>query len=343
MKEATLGDICELRYGKSLPAKNRVEGEYPVFGSNGRVGSHVEALTRAPTIIVGRKGSVGELHYSCDPCWPIDTTYYVDPRTSEADLRWLYHAMKSLRLTELNKAAAVPGLNRNDAYQQKILVPDFEDQCRIAAVLDKAEDIRRKRERAIAMTDELLRAAFLQMFGDPVLNTKQMPTIALGDLIKVSSGNGLTAKNMHPNGRYPVYGGNGVNGFHSEYMFEEPQIVIGRVGVYCGAVHMSEPKAWVTDNALYVREYKRQVNRTYLEWALRFANLNQYAGRAAQPLISGSRIYPVEIVLPNEDRQDAFAAFVVRQKALTASLSGARDEAEALFNSLYQRAFRGEL
>ncbi|MBL4542981.1 MAG: restriction endonuclease subunit S [Rhodobacteraceae bacterium] len=264
----------------------------------------------------------------------------------ELDNRFLYYAIRRIvpEIQERGSGATFKEVSKSVVSEIPISYPaSVDEQKRIAAILDKSDAVRRKRERVVAMTDELLRAAFLQMFGDPVLNTKQMPTVALGDLIKVSSGNGLTAKNMHPNGRYPVYGGNGVNGFHSEYMFEEPQIVIGRVGVYCGAVHMSEPKSWVTDNALYVREYKRPVNRTYLEWALRFANLNQYAGRAAQPLISGSRIYPVEILLPNEDRQNAFAAFVFRQKALKANLNGARDEAEALFNSLYQRAFRGEL
>jgi type I restriction enzyme S subunit len=209
--------------------------------------------------------------------------------------------------------------------------------------LDKANDIKRKREKALEMSDKLLRATFLQMFGDPVLNTKQLPTIALGDLIKVSSGNGLTARNMAHNGLYPVYGGNGINGYHSDYMFEESQIVIGRVGVYCGAVHVSKPKAWVTDNALYVREYKHPVNQTYLEWALRFANLNQYAGRAAQPLISGGRIYPIEIVLPDENAQQGFSDFVARQSAMIANLTATSHEANVLFKSLSQRAFRCEL
>jgi len=165
MREATLGEICEFKYGKSLPAKSRIEGNFPVFGSNGQVGSHVQAITRAPTIVVGRKGSVGELHYSVEPCWPIDTTYYVDPTTSEADLRWLYHAMRSLRLTELNKAAAVPGLNRNDAYQKKILVPRKEDQRRIASVLDKVEGIRRKRQRYLEAICDFLRSAYVHTVG----------------------------------------------------------------------------------------------------------------------------------------------------------------------------------
>ena len=240
--------------------------------------------------------------------------------------------------------AVVKNLNTGIVKRTPIRLPKtVEEQRRIAAILDKADAIRRKREQALALADDLLKSTFLEMFGDPVLNTKQLPTIALGDLIKVSSGDGLTAKNMDPAGKYLVYGGNGVNGYHSEFMFEEPQLVIGRVGVYCGAVHITEPNSWVTDNALYVRKYKRPVEVPYLEWALRFANLNQYAGRAAQPLISGSRIYPIEIVFPSGPEQQKFSRYFERHRVATNQLSTAVNGASDLFASLSQRAFRGEL
>jgi hypothetical protein len=81
-------------------------------------------------------------------------------------------------------------------------------------------------------------------------------------------------------------------------ILEKKNTVGGRVGVYCGAVHLSEPKSWVTDNALYIYELKDDFDVQYLVVALRVANLNQYAGRAAQPLVSGNRIYPVPILVP---------------------------------------------
>ncbi len=105
-------------------------------------------------------------------------------------------------------------------------------------------------------------------------------------------------------------------------MFDVPVIVIGRVGVYCGAVHLSEPKSWVTDNALYVCELKRDFDLHYLVAALRSANFNQYAGRAAQPLVSGSRIYPVSILGPPLSLQNEFAtrATGLRGQRLTLSI-----------------------
>lgn len=165
--EVGLGEVCEFKYGKSLPAANREPGAFSVYGSNGVVGEHSEALTRGPTIIVGRKGSFGEVNYSDSPCWPIDTTYFVDATSTKADLRWLAHLLPTLRLTELNRAAAVPGLNREDAYRRRCLLPPIDEQRRIAAILDQADVLRAKRREAIAHLDDLATSIFLDMFGDP--------------------------------------------------------------------------------------------------------------------------------------------------------------------------------
>ena len=91
-------------------------------------------------MVVGRKGSFGEVVYSPDACWPIDTTYYINSETTTADLRWLFYRLRALGLKDLNRAAAVPGLNRDDAYARRLLLPPIEEQRRIAAVLDAADE-----------------------------------------------------------------------------------------------------------------------------------------------------------------------------------------------------------
>ncbi len=160
-QRVALGDIVELRYGKSLPKHTRSGTGFAVYGSNGEVGRHAQSLTSGPTIVVGRKGSSGEVAYSGEPCWPIDTTYYVDSRCTSADLRWLSYRLDGLGLRQLNSAAAVPGLNRDDAYRQELLLPPIEEQRRIAAILDAADALRAKRREALAKLDTLTRAIFL--------------------------------------------------------------------------------------------------------------------------------------------------------------------------------------
>lgn len=145
---ARLSDIAELKYGKSLPAKIRADGQVPVYGSNGRVGNHTEAITSKPAIIVGRKGSIGEVHFSDVACFPIDTTYYID-EFHDVPPRFLELLLKSLGLTERDRASAIPGLNRDDAYSIEIAVPPANEQRRIVAKLDSL------RTRSARARDEL--------------------------------------------------------------------------------------------------------------------------------------------------------------------------------------------
>lgn len=342
-RTATFGEICEFKYGKSLAASSRIPGDAVVYGSNGPVGTHITPLSDGPTIVIGRKGSVGEVHYCGGPNWAIDTTYFIDATSTDCNLKWLSYALSASRIRQLNKAAAIPGLNRNDAYRESVLVPSLDEQKRIAAILDKADQLRQKRRQAIALLDSLTQSIFLEMFGDPVVNPKHLKKKSLGELIKVSSGNGLTSAQMDSSGVYSVYGGNGINGSHSSYMFEEPQIAIGRVGVYCGAVHVTKPQSWITDNALYVSKNLGGLRLRYLAEALRMANLNQYAGRAAQPLISGGRIYPVEILVPSEAKQITFEKFLLAAEDSYEQIYSSQTQIETAFTSLQHRAFSGQL
>lgn len=143
-----LGNLLDLEYGAALPEQERTGFGYPVFGSNGIVGNHSKALVSGPGIVVGRKGSVGEVSWSSSAFWPIDTSYYVTPK-NDVHLRWLYWVLKKSNLKKLDSATGVPGLNRNDAYELDVLVPNQEEQARIAKVLDTVDEAIRKTEALI--------------------------------------------------------------------------------------------------------------------------------------------------------------------------------------------------
>ena len=131
----SLGELIELKYGKALPDRERSGDGFPVFGSNGVVGHHKTALTTGPTVVIGRKGSVGEVNFSQTPCSPIDTTYYVDSFPGSQSKYW-YYKLRSLPLKELNKSTAIPGVSRSDVYPLEIAVPPLPEQKRIADKLD---------------------------------------------------------------------------------------------------------------------------------------------------------------------------------------------------------------
>jgi type I restriction enzyme, S subunit len=118
-KKKTLGEFAPLKYGKALKEDNRISGTFPVYGSSGIVGSHIKALVSGPTIIVGRKGNVGNVYWSSDDCWPIDTVYYID--TSNSNF-FLYYALQSMSF--ISTDVAVPGLNRDFAHSRNIILPE---------------------------------------------------------------------------------------------------------------------------------------------------------------------------------------------------------------------------
>jgi len=139
-QELLLGDFAPFRYGKGLPEERRDQcGGFPVFGSNGVVGHHSIPYTSGSAVVIGRKGSAGAVHYSETPCWPIDTTFFVtDP--DKDGLRFKYYVLKSLDLGNLNSDSAVPGLNRDAAHAQPLLVPPLDEQRRIARILGALDD-----------------------------------------------------------------------------------------------------------------------------------------------------------------------------------------------------------
>lgn len=115
-----LDSFLELAYGKALKADNRNAGAVPVYGSGGVTGWHDSALCTSPSIIVGRKGTVGSLYWESRPFFPIDTVFYVK---AKRPLTYCYQLLKTLGLHNMNTDAAVPGLNRENVYRLK--VPDI--------------------------------------------------------------------------------------------------------------------------------------------------------------------------------------------------------------------------
>jgi len=124
-KVGKVGDIIELSYGKPLKEENRSGNGFPVFGSNGVVGWHNEWMVAGPGIIVGRKGNAGTVTWSHENFFPIDTTFYVVSKMNSGCVHYLYFLLQSLKLSHLSADSAVPGMNRNAALAQIILIPDI--------------------------------------------------------------------------------------------------------------------------------------------------------------------------------------------------------------------------
>jgi type I restriction enzyme M protein len=146
--------IATLEYGNSLPKNQRIQGQYPVMGSNGIVGYHNEYLIQSPAIIVGRKGSAGKINYIEENCFPIDTTFYVNFNNNETIPKYFYHLLNSINLENLVGGIGVPGLNRNLVHRIRIPLVPKEIQEKIVQEIELLEN--RKLEASISSLDEQL-------------------------------------------------------------------------------------------------------------------------------------------------------------------------------------------
>ncbi len=155
-----LREVADLRYGKALPLRARLPGHVPVFGSNGITGSHNRHLVPGPGIVIGRKGTVGIVHWSERNFFPIDTTFFVRLSADDIPMEFMFFALQDLGLDTMDSDSAVPGLNRGAALAREILLPPVTRLHEFGAMADplfRVIEAKRKESETLAeLRDTLL-------------------------------------------------------------------------------------------------------------------------------------------------------------------------------------------
>lgn len=170
--------------------------------------------------------------------------------------------------------------------------------------------------------------------------SKKYPLHYLHNVITMQSGKFLPSK-AQKGGEYNVYGGNGLTGTHNEFCFTGKRIVIGRVGEYCGNVHLIDGNYWITDNALKVDKIADEVTWDFLAMALQALNINQYRSISAQPSISQTKILQLQIPIPPLHTQNEIVEHItawrkkqkdLQQKSLTLRQQATQQFEQTIFN-----------
>ena len=369
MKRVPIGELLDLQYGKSLRKDKRVQGVYPVYGSNGIVDYHNDYLVEEPTIIVGRKGSIGEVWLSSSPCWPIDTTYYVVTKKNVSiDINWLYRLLKTLGLSKLNRSAAIPGLNRNDVYRIKIPLPPLEDQKRIASILTWVEKLIAQRKESIQLLDELLKSTFLEMFGDPVRNEKRWEKNRLNHFFKIKHGYAfksqyfknegqfvlLTPGNFKEGGGYRDRGERQkyfVGEVPQDYILNENDLLIAMTeqapGLLGSPILVPSDGIFLHNQRLGLIELKKKTNRIFLFHLFNQKSIRQIIHSKATGMkvrhTSPTKIEDILAGIPPLTMQDRFADTAEKIESIKSRYQQSLTELENLYGSLSQKAFKGEL
>lgn len=357
-----MGEVLKLSYGKALKQEDRSGGSYPVVGSGGVVGHHDVSLTTGPTVVVGRKGSIGSVTWIDGPAWPIDTAYFVEPLNDAIDLRWTYWTMQRLGLAGMNKSAAIPGLNREDVYRLGIKLPTLGDQRRIAAILDHADALRAKRRQVLAHFDDLTQSIFYEMFGRRSDAVEQLcalvdsaerigygvvqpgddveggvPLIRVADLVdgRVSR---RDLKRISP----------AVEGRHRRSRIQGNEILVSTVG-RIGAVSVVGPEDVGSNIARAVARVpiSDAATRAYVAAYLQTETPQRYfkseIRAVAQPTLNIRDLAAVNIPVPPLELRRKYALRISQTAAQCLQIDRAVAVHDELFASLQSRAFKGEL
>jgi type I restriction enzyme, S subunit len=367
LKTVALSDLVEIKYGKALKAEDRPDdGAYPVYGSNGIVGTSHESLVTHPTIVIGRKGAVGEAHLAEHGCWPIDTAFYTVPLPEyEFDLRYLLLWFRSIDLKRLAITSTIPGINRDTLGAQRIPLPPLDEQRRIVAILDEVEALRQLRARADARMTEFIPALFNQMFGDPATNPKGWPVVTLAQCTdriidcphstpEFQASGSICLRTSNLGKGYWIWDDTRYvtpeefNSRISRSEIVEGDIILSREGTV-GIAAIVEPQMTVCMGQRLVQVRADSVS-TISEYLLYVLLHKLDPDRIDHEMVGSTsrhfnvkQIREMKISLPPLGLQREFATQAVEARALKTQQALARDRADDAFQSLLHKAFSGNL
>jgi type I restriction enzyme S subunit len=297
-------------------------------------------------------------------CMGADGVKVLVPRV-EADVKFLYHYLRRLRITN-------GGYDRHFKYLKRfdVVMPPLPEQRRIAEVLDRAEALRAERRAALAQLDSLIQSLFLDLFGDPGLNSRKWPMAVMRDLFSSSPIFGTMIPPVKGGGQWVSIRVANIQNWEldlsDEKTVELPPTAVERHSVVDGDLLMARAIAseehlgkaiivypsgrkWAFDShVMRLRFQRAKAIPEFIRSLLMTAGgrrlfLKCTRRSAVQFNINTKEIAGLEIPLPPLPLQQTFARRVAAVERLKAGHRAALAHLDALFASLQHRAFRGEL
>jgi type I restriction enzyme, S subunit len=367
--KALIGDLTNIQTGK-LDANAAVsEGEYPFFTCAVDPLRIDKYAYDCDAILIAGNGDLNVKHYK-GKFEAYQRTYILEvSERAKLDSRYLYYFMSKYveKLREMSIGGVIKYIKLGMLTDAEIPLPPLAEQKRIAAILDKADAIRRKRQQAINLADDFLRATFLDMFGDPVTNPKGWEERPLKRLIiqgdKINYGVVQPGKD-YPGGVPIVRVGDLLNGkitrsslklidpaidqCHKKSRLAGDEILIACVGSI-GKVALTDKMLCDCNIARAVARVRpdKTLSRYYLAKFLETPFLQRYflkeTRTVSQPTLNINLIENAPILLPPKELQEEYDKIYLHVMRMTKKTSELVDSSIDIFNSLTQRAFRGEL
>lgn len=342
-----ISDVCnEIFAGGDAPKNNMSiektdEFSIPIYSNgeakNGLYGYTNFARVTEPSVTISARGTIGFAAIRNEPFVPIVRLITLTPNLTLIDIRYLYYAVQNYHFD--GSGTSIPQLTVPMLKQYLFPLPEIEKQIYISTILDKVNSLISLRKQQLAKLDKLIKARFVEMFGDCRVNNKGFEQLKGNELFKFSSGKFLPEEKRKGCG-VPVYGGNGIAWYTDTFLIEYPTIIIGRVGAQCGNIHLVTEPVWITDNAIYIKEQKTDKFRLkFLSELMIIMNFYQYADFSGQPKITQKPLENTSYLVPPVKLQEQFSDFAGRVDQHKLTIQQSLDTLEVLKKSLMQEYF----
>ena len=367
-----LHDICRAKQWKTISISNLKESGFPVYGANGQIGFYDKYTHEKSTLLITCRGATCGTINICEPYSYVtgNSMALDDLDETRANQKYLYHYLRKRRLDDVISGSAQPQITRDGLKKVEIPLPPIAEQKRIAAILDKAEELRGLRRKALGELDAIVQSIFLEMFGNPVINPKGWLKVKLGSVGAVQGGLQISASRAKLPCKVPYLRVANVyrdtldlseikmmSATESEVarsILKENDLLIveghgnpseiGRCALWNGSI----PKCVHQNHLIRLRFDLTQVNPVFVSRYLNSTGGRRdllRSGKTTSGLntINVSNVRDVQLLLPPLSLQQEFAQRVKAIEHLKATHRESLAQLDALFTSLQHCAFRGEL
>lgn len=351
MKKVKLGEVTINIDNRRKPLNNLQRSEksfskkYPYCGANNIIDYIDEYIFDENEEILciaedgGNWGKDEECTYVMnEKCWVNNHAHVLKMKTG-VDINYIKLTLDYLDLTPYITGSTRGKLTKSSLDKVEINLPNYHTQISISKKISDIQKLIIKKEMQIQKFNELVKSRFNEMFGEPLNNDKKFAVKTGQQCFKFSSGK-LLDKNDRVFKGYPAYGGNGIAWKSRNYLIDNPTIIIGRVGAYCGNVRTSHGKAWISDNAIYIKEFKNlDFNLVFLLELMKVIDFSRFADFSGQPKITQKPLEKQKYIVPPLSLQNEFADFVAQVDKSQLAIQKSLEELETLKKSLMQEYF----
>ncbi len=350
MHKYKLKDLLVIKNGSDY--RHLSQGNIPVYGSGGLMCYVNKPMSIKPSILLPRKGTLDNIMYVETPFWTVDTMYWTEVNDDIVEPYYLYNYLKVLRFDGIRSGSTLPSMTSSAYYDIPIVLPNYEKQKKIADILkyldDKIELNSKINKELEQMAKTLYEYWFVQFDfpdekgrpyksanGKMVYNDilkREIPegweVKKLTDICNTYQPKTISDKELTTNGKYWVYGANGIIGRYNSYNHENSEIYITCRGASCGNVGRTLPQSWITGNAMIIQPKLDYMCNEYIYQYLKLINLQMIISGSAQPQITRTNLEILNIIVPTEETLDVFNKLI--EPLITKRLSKLKENEELI-------------